>query len=166
MESLSSKKRPRSDSDESGFDSVEAKRILLDILDDSDVPTVSHDLDSFMKSFQDEISPAQEAVGLTSNSADRQELGFLFEASDDELGLPPTDTNTSFAESVELGELWGIDDQFLSYGSFEYEVFHDDVSINSFNNGEYVVLDGLFDHTDLGFGPSDLSWRPETLPAQ
>ncbi|KAL8258153.1 hypothetical protein R6Q59_030194 [Mikania micrantha] len=137
MESLSSKKRPRSDSDESGFDSVEAKRILLDILDDSDVPTpIGRNSGFFLKR-------------RMTNSVYHRRIRIQV-----------------FAESVELGELWGIDDQFLSYGSFEYEVFHDDVSINSFNNGEYVVLDGLFDHTDLGFGPSDLSWRPETLPAQ
>ncbi|KAI3817185.1 hypothetical protein L1987_10974 [Smallanthus sonchifolius] len=176
MESLSSKKRVRYDSNESAVDSVEAKRILLDILDDSDVCTVSHDLDSFMKTFQDEISPAPEVAEITSKSTARPELGFLFEASDDELGLPPTDTNTSLtgfektrvlAESVELSELWELDDQFSSYGSFEYEFVNDDVNINNnYNSGEYVALDGLFDHTDLGFGSSDLSWRNETFPAQ
>ncbi|CAH1414657.1 unnamed protein product [Lactuca virosa] len=177
MESLSCKKRVRSDSDESGFDSVEAKRILLDILDDSDASTVNHDLDSFMKSFQDEISPVPE-FGAGVNSESRPELGFLFEASDDELGLPPTETDTDttltasekmrvLAESVELSELWGLDDQISNYGSFEYEFGYDDVNVSNYsNNGEYVALDGLFDHTDLGFGSSDLSWRPETLPAQ
>ncbi|KAK9063743.1 hypothetical protein SSX86_017615 [Deinandra increscens subsp. villosa] len=172
MDSLSSKKRVRHDSDEPGVDSVEAKRILLDFLDDSDESTVTHDLDSFMKSFQDEISPAPEPAGIPPKSAaDRPELGFLFEASDDELGLPPTDSNTSLTgrvstESVELSELWGVDDPFPSYDSFEYEFAYDDVNINNYNNGEYVALDGLFDHTDLGFGSSDLSWRSETLPAQ
>lgn len=175
MESLSCKKRVRSDSDESEIDSVEGKRILLDILDDSDVCTVSQDIDSFMKSFQDEISPVGE-VGAEVNSESRPELGFLFEASDDELGLPPTDSDTTqtefettrvLAESVEHSELWGLDDQISSYGSFEYEYGYDDVNISNYsNNGEYVALDGLFDHTDLGFGSSDLSWRPETLPAQ
>ncbi|KAI3733977.1 hypothetical protein L6452_13436 [Arctium lappa] len=175
MESVSGKKRVRSDSDDSCMDSVEAKRILLDILDDSVVNTVSQDLDLFMKSFQDEISPAPEVVAeMTSES--RPELGFLFEASDDELGLPPTDTDSTLtasektrvlAESVELSELWGLDDQISSYGSFEYEYGYGDVNISNYvSNGEYVAIDGLFDHTDLGFGSSDLSWRPETLPAQ
>ncbi|KAJ0763758.1 hypothetical protein HanPI659440_Chr08g0284641 [Helianthus annuus] len=163
MESLSSKKRVRN-SDEPGLDSVEAKRILLDILDDSAVSTPSHDLDSFMKTFQDEISPAPATEIAGINSGDRPELGFLFEASDDELGLPPTETNTRvLAESVELSELWELDEQFLSYDSFESEFVYDGDNIN---NGEYVTLDGLFDHTDVGFGSSDLTWRPETLPAQ
>lgn len=171
MESMSSKKRCRSDSDESGIDSVEAKRILLDILDDSDAYTASQDLDSFMKSFQDEISPAPEVV--TDSGESQPELGFLFEASDDELGLPPSEKTRDLAESVELSELWGLDEQITSYDSFEYEYGYGDVDVvsnnyynNNNNGGEYVALDGLFDHTDLGFGSSDLLWRPETLPAQ
>ncbi|KAM0019846.1 hypothetical protein Hdeb2414_s0025g00660501 [Helianthus debilis subsp. tardiflorus] len=181
MQYLSSKKRVRSDSDESGVDSAEAKKILLDILDESDVCMVSQDLDSFMKSFQDEISPAPEDVtGKTTESnqltepteltESRVELGFLLEASDDELGLPPTESNktSELADTVQLSELWGLDDQISSYGlnSFEYEFGYEDVNISSYNNGEYVALDGLFDHTDVGFGSSDLSWQPETLPAQ
>nr|XP_043610375.1 uncharacterized protein LOC122582084 [Erigeron canadensis] len=175
MESLSSKKRTRSDSDESGFNSVETKRMLLDILDDSDINSVSQDLDSFIKTFQDEISPATENES-TELTQSRPELGFLLEASDDELGLPPTDekTNNGLAESVEqLSDLWGFDNENImtSYDSFEYEFgygdFNDDINNNSNNGGgEYVALDGLFDHTDLGFGSSDLLWRPETLPAQ
>ncbi|XP_076932356.1 uncharacterized protein LOC143597861 [Bidens hawaiensis] len=149
MDSLSSKKRVRVDSDESP-DSVEAKRVLLDILDDSVSDSLSHDLDSFIKTFQDEISPAPE-------------LGFLLEASDDELGLPPTDTSTrGLAESVELSELWGLDDSFPSYDSFEYEYVydgsdHNNINSYSYNNGDDVALDGLFDHTDLGFGSTDLT---------
>ncbi|KAL8241909.1 hypothetical protein R6Q59_012211 [Mikania micrantha] len=172
MQSLISKKRVRSDSNESEVDSLEAKRILFDILDESDVYTSCPDLDSFMKSFQDEISPAPEVVtGKSFDSTEftesQQELGFLLEASDDELGLPPSDTNTdrNLAESVAVDELWGLDDQISSYGSFEYELGFGD-NISGHNNGEYVALDGLFDHTDLGFGSPDLSWQPETLPAQ
>ncbi|KAI3816505.1 hypothetical protein L1987_16204 [Smallanthus sonchifolius] len=149
MQSLSSNKRVR-DSDELVADSVDAKRILLDILDESDICTVSQDLDSFMKSFQDEISPAPEIyAGKTSDSGEstesQRELGFLLEASDDELGLPPSDVNTSsteLADSVELSELWGLDDQI----SFEYEFGYGDDNISSYNNGEDVALDGLFDY--------------------
>ncbi|KAL8205333.1 hypothetical protein R6Q57_008884, partial [Mikania cordata] len=84
------------------------------------------DLDSFMKSFQDEISPAPEVV--TSKSFEsveftesQPELGFLLEASDDELGLPPSDTNTdrNLAESVAIDELWGLDDHISCYGSLD-----------------------------------------------
>ncbi|GJW11698.1 hypothetical protein Tco_1577525 [Tanacetum coccineum] len=155
MESMSSKKRVRSDSENpnSVLDSVEAKRILLDITDDSDVNSVSQDLDSFIKTFQDEITP----------SSPEPSLGFLFEASDDELGLPPTSQRV-LAESVELSELWKLDDQITSYDSFEYEFGYSDVNFSYNNDNSYysddVAIDGLFDHTDLGL------WRTETLPAQ
>ncbi|KVH96305.1 uncharacterized protein LOC112528072 [Cynara cardunculus var. scolymus] len=179
MESLSNKKRVRSDSDESEFNSPEAKRIrddLLDTLDDSDVCTVGQDLDSFIKSFQDEISPPPETVDLASESGEsRPDLEFLFEASDDELGLPPTGTTPNDSEripvsteSVEVGEFCWLDDQIPNYDSFEYgfDYAAEDVNFNNNHNGEYVALDGLFDYTDLGFGSSDLSRRPESLPAQ
>ncbi|XP_071688863.1 uncharacterized protein [Rutidosis leptorrhynchoides] len=167
MISTNSRKRTRSTSDD---DSAEAKRVLLDILDDSDSYTLSQDLDSFMKSFQDEISPAPDV--LTESGESQPELGFLFEASDDELGLPPTEKSRDLAVSVEDSELWGLDEQITSYDSFEYEYGYGDVNITSnvynsnISGGEYVALDGLFDHTDLGFGSSDLLWQPETLPAQ
>ncbi|XP_076956025.1 uncharacterized protein LOC143631052 [Bidens hawaiensis] len=182
MQTPTSNKRVRSDSDELAVDSVEAKRILLDILDDSEVSTPSQDLDSFMKSFQDEITPVLESTEstqlteLTELAESRVELGFLLEASDDELGLPPSDANsvsslvektTELGDSAGLSELWGLDDQISSYGSFEYEFGYGDVNVSSgYSNGEYVALDGLFDHTDLGFGSSELTWQPETLPAQ
>ncbi|XP_076943754.1 uncharacterized protein LOC143614115 [Bidens hawaiensis] len=188
MQTPSSNKRVRSDSDELAVDSVEAKRILLDILDDSEVSTPSQDLDSFMKSFQDEISAVPESTEstqlpelteLAESTESRVELGFLLEASDDELGLPPSDENsvssavektTELGDSVGLSELWGLDDQISSYGSFDYEFGpfgYGDVSvISNYYNGEYVALDGLFDHTDIGLGSSELMWQPETLPAQ
>lgn len=56
---LSNKKRVRDDSDEPESDSPEVKRLrddLLGNLDDSDLCTTSQDLDSFMKSFEEEIS--------------------------------------------------------------------------------------------------------------
>ncbi|PWA86891.1 protein FAR1-RELATED SEQUENCE 5 [Artemisia annua] len=146
---MSSKKRVRSDSENpnSVLDSVEAKRILLDtILDDSEVNSVSQDLDSFIKTFQEEITP----------SSPEPSLGFLFEASDDELGLPPTSQRV-LAESVEHSELWKLDDQITSYDSFEYEFGYSDVNYsynndndNSYYYGDDVAIDGLFDHTDLG----------------
>ncbi|KAI3714399.1 hypothetical protein L1987_73000 [Smallanthus sonchifolius] len=177
MESL---KRVRPDSDDSEFDSPEAKRIQLDLLDtleDTDVRTVGEDLDSFIKSFEDETSPPLETLDLTSDSGDsRPDLEFLLEASDDELGLPPTETAsteseriTVSTESVELGVFSLLDDQIQNYGSFEYEFDYadGDVNVNGNNqNGEYVALDGLFDYTDLGTGSSDLSRRSESLPAQ
>uniref|UniRef100_A0A5B7C6E3 Uncharacterized protein n=1 Tax=Davidia involucrata TaxID=16924 RepID=A0A5B7C6E3_DAVIN len=120
-------------------------------------------------------------VDLTSNFGEsRSDLSSLLEASDDELGLPPSTTSPDEVESNEetelvrfssdttgLSELWGFDDQVPSYDSLEFGM--DDTDRFYDNNDEYVALDGLFDHSDVGFGSSDypdLSWWPETLPAQ
>ncbi|KAK1419829.1 hypothetical protein QVD17_29193 [Tagetes erecta] len=96
----------------------------------------------------------------------RRELGFLYKASDDELGLPPTNTSATGVEEKtgelgELSELWGFDDEFgLLENEFGYQ---GDVNVNV--SGEDVMLDGLFDYTDLGFCSSEVTWLPEKLPA-
>ncbi|KAG6410947.1 hypothetical protein SASPL_129020 [Salvia splendens] len=104
------------------FDSPEVERLREDLLDgideDSDLCTSIHDLDSFMKSFEEEIttSPtsshgsgaAEERIvesasdcgesgeveeGIVELVSDfgesRPDLGYLLKASDDELGIPP-----------------------------------------------------------------------------
>lgn len=184
MEHMSRKKRVRVNSDESEFNSPEVKRLredLLDDLDDSEFCTMSHDFDSFMKSFEEEItaSPAvataTEVVDLTSESDESQpELGYLLEASDDELGLPPPTAVEHEAEielirvssdSTELSNgLWELEERIPNYDSFELGIA-DLVDYNA-SVCEYVALDGLFDHSDLGFGSADFLWRPETLPAK
>ncbi|XP_052199694.1 uncharacterized protein LOC127806437 [Diospyros lotus] len=174
MEEVSCRKRVRDDWDESELDSPEVKRLrddLLGNLDDSDLCTASPDLDSFMKTFADEISasPAP-AVSATGSGDSQPELGFLLEASDDELGLPPS-TTTSSSEtwnkelseldrvssdsSVELSEPWKFCDEILSFDEFGVAGDGNDLGVN--NHGEYVALDGLFDYSDLGFGSHDAS---------
>lgn len=179
------RKRVRDDSDgDSEIDSPEVKRLredLLDGLDDeSELCTSTQDLDSFMKSFEDEISasPAGDAgaedgvIDLVSDSGEsRPDLGYLFEASDDELGIPPptaspvgagselrTEFVTAESDSSEFGgEFWdvpGYDSYGFGFGEAEGY------------SGEYVALDGLFDYSDMGFGSGDVSRRTETLPAQ
>jgi len=195
MEELSNKKRARDNSDESESDSPEVKRLREDLLgnldDSSDLCTTTQDLDSFMKSFEEEISspptppPAASVVDLTSDSGEsRPVLGYLLEASDDELGLPPSTTESPSAvteldrvpsdASVELSELFRFDDdQIPSYDSFEFGIAGDGVGFNGgLSNGEYadVAFDGLFEYSDLGYGSYDTEdvplWRPETTPAQ
>lgn len=182
MEEFNSKKRGRSDSDdpvELPFDSPEVKRLREDLLlgnfDDGDLfyPS-SSELDSFMKSFEEEIlAPVPPVVvDLTSESGESQpELGYLLEASDDELGLPPSTSE----EKVELvlvesnssgslsSEFWGYSEELPNYDSFDagIDAFGGDFVNNG--GGEYVALDGLFDYSDMGFGSSDFSWRPETF---
>lgn len=196
MAEFSSRKRVRVDSDETseaGFDLPEVKRLREDLLgnfDDGEFYTASLELDSFMKSFEEEIlsgtaattATAVSVVDLTSSESgeSQPDLGYLLEASDDELGLPPTtsegqDGNEEEKEKTELvrvesdssglgGELWGYSEEIPSYDSFDAGIgeFGDFAS----GGGEYVALDGLFDYTDLGFGPADYTWRPETLPAK
>ncbi|XP_059627694.1 uncharacterized protein LOC132270536 [Cornus florida] len=179
-------KRVRDEWDESELDSVEVKRLRDDLLnlDDSDLGTSCPDLNSFMKSFEEEISvspaPPANVVDLTSDAGDSQpELGYLLEASDDELGLPSSTVLSSevennketesvrvLSDSTGLGELWGFEDEIPSYDWFGLGIVGGD---NYINNGEYVGLNGLFIHSDQLFGSSeypDGSWWSETLPAQ
>ena len=176
MEQLIRKKRTRVDPDASEFNLPEVKRLredLLDDLDDSEFCTATQDFDSFMKSFEEEITAssappaaatATEVVDLTADSdVSQPEFGYLLEASDDELGLPPP-----AASEIELisNELWELEERFPNYDSFELGIA-DLVDYNNANNVcEYVALDELFDHSDLTFGSPDFLWRPETLPAK
>ncbi|TMW93631.1 hypothetical protein EJD97_011367 [Solanum chilense] len=171
---LISRKRVYDDSIELQINSPEVKRLREDLLDDlydSEFCTPNHDLDSFMKSFENEII-ASETAGVSSESGESQpELGYLLEASDDELGLPPPieaepDSVRVCTESLS-DEFWGLEDQIPSYDPFDLGIVESDhYSGDNINMGEYVGLDGLFDHSDIGYGSGDFLWRPETLPAQ
>ena len=163
---------------------------LLNILNDSDIVTdrdpAIQGLDSVIKSFEEEIlvpapAPAVPAViDQTSDSGESQpELGYLLEASDDELGLPPT---TSSGEEVKIeavdfeassavgldGILLGFENEIPTYDSFEFGIGVDSESNLNDNNSEFVALGGLFDYSDQSYDPagdSELLWRPESLPA-
>lgn len=177
------RKRSRDELDEAESEDVDSpavKRLREDLLDgiddDSDLSTSTQDLDSFMKSFEEEItaSPASGLIAGAGNDGiidlathpgdSQQDLGYLLEASDDELGIPPPVNELSTAlvtvesDSSELrDEFWevpGYDNFGFGFGEVENSI------------GEYVALDGLFDYSDMGFGSGDVSWRPETLPAQ
>ncbi|XP_038885926.1 uncharacterized protein LOC120076234 [Benincasa hispida] len=159
----SSNKRLRVDSLDSESDSPEVKRLrddLLGLLDDADPDPTVQDLDSIIQSFADEISPVSSPPPppppATGDSL--PELGYLLLASDDELGLPPSDASTSHggetevvelarasSESSGIGEIWGFEDTVPSYEAFELgegERFYNDTT-------EYVAFDGLFEHSDV-----------------
>ncbi|KAJ0256817.1 hypothetical protein HA466_0077920 [Hirschfeldia incana] len=169
------KKRVRDESEDTVIDSPEVKRLrddLFDVLDDSDPEPVSQELDSVMKSFEDELSSTvTQVAGET-----QPDLGYLLEASDDELGLPPvspvpvakevetTETLTDLvrASSVSSGvdELWEFEDHISNYGSLDFGSGVGD-------GGDYVAVDGLFEFSDDGLDAGDLfSWRSESLPAE
>ncbi|GFZ21413.1 hypothetical protein Acr_29g0005750 [Actinidia rufa] len=143
MEELNNKKRVRDDSDESELDSPE--------------------------SFEEEISASPSpvpVVELTSDSGEsRPDFGFLLEASDDELGIPPSTTASPTDGSVEWLRVWsnsgaelselGFEDQIPSYDSFDFGIAGDGDNYNGNDDLEYSALDELFDYSDLGFGFSD-----------
>ncbi|CAK9176246.1 unnamed protein product [Ilex paraguariensis] len=156
---MSNKKRVRDDSDES----PEVKRLREDILNDLDDPdqwTGTEDLNLFMKSFEEEIKgvpPCVNFENLTSDSGKLQlDLVDLFEASDDELGLPPSNTspievqNQEEISSLELSELWWFDVQITSYDSF----VSSGIGTTDGHNTECVDFDELFDYSDLGSASS------------
>ncbi|XP_022945766.1 uncharacterized protein LOC111449910 [Cucurbita moschata] len=190
MENQISKKRDRDDSaefTESENGSSEVKRLrddLLGFFDESDPEPATQDLDSLMRSFEEEIATASSSpvpvVDLTVDSGESQpELGYLLEASDDELGLPPSVTSISKEEfdesavfarvssdSLEVGEMWRFEDQIPNYDAFELE--GGDVYSGS-DTAEYVAFDGLFEYSNLCLDASensDFLWRQESLPAQ
>ncbi|KAB2001600.1 hypothetical protein ES319_D11G004700v1 [Gossypium barbadense] len=160
---------------------------LLNILDDSD-PVSGPDpaiqgLDSVIRSFEEEILiPEQVALPETvlDSGESRPELGFLFEASDDELGLPPSlpaveveqRFETAFdvdegggSGGVGFGEMMGNEFPIPIYEPFEFGIGVDADTNNSFhsnNTGDFVALGGLFEPAaDI----SELTWRPESLSA-
>ncbi|CAI8583923.1 unnamed protein product [Vicia faba] len=179
----SCKKRLRNDSSESEVESSEVKRLrddLLEFLNDSDPAPSSQDLDSVMKSLQEEISASSSSttIRVTSDSGESHaQIGYLLEASDDELGLPPpgypsvheivheekkdeTDLARVLSDSSGIGELWEFENQIPSYDSFDLG--------NGFGNFGYDSFDGIFNHSDVYYDSNEFSdsWRHGTLPAQ
>nr|GMC69528.1 uncharacterized protein LOC109164504 [Ipomoea batatas] len=177
-------------SDEFNLDSPVAMQFrddILEILDEPDALTerdpVIQDLDLVIKSFEEEIlhpAPAEQTVVdlASSHSGESQpDLGFLLEASDDELGLPPTvpspekqGTNDDVADlpagAAVLDNLMGFEGELTSYDSFDLGIdgITEGDNYGGNNGAEFVTVDGLFDYSE----PSDFaefSWRPESLPA-
>ena len=154
---------------------------LLDVLYDSDNEPVCQDLDSVMKSFEDELSTVTTTTAQGSSTAGetQPDLGYLLEASDDELGLPPppsispvpvakeevttetvTDLVRASSDSSGIDEIWGFEDHVSNYGGLDFGSGVGD-------GGDYVAVEGLFEFSDDCFDSGDLfSWRSESLPAE
>ncbi|CAL9199303.1 uncharacterized protein LOC135594819 [Musa acuminata AAA Group] len=171
-----------------------AKRLHDDLLlDDDDAGAREQDLASVMKSLEEEISlpspmpPQSQAAVWT----DQPDLGYLCEASDDELGLPPPPsvpsssveggeapeleastvaTEGGATEAVEIGQMWGFDDEFSGYG-WPDEVFGIGSECRVVAESENGMLFdcGLFEVADAAdcspADSADIPWRSETLPA-
>lgn len=174
---------------ESGVDSPDAKQFqedLLNILDESDEQAILG-LDSVMRSFEEEIlvaAPVPTTVEATSfPGVSQPDLGYLLEASDDELGLPPAvtpgegekvgemDLPATVGSGVVGGydEVLGFEEQIPNYDSYEFG-FGGDSDVSRYNsnytdNGDFVV-GGLFDFSEEITEPVDdsgLQWRTESL---
>jgi hypothetical protein len=141
---------------------------ILDILDDLETVTDRkpeiQDLDSVIKSFEEEIVQESAAV-------DSGELGYLLEASDDELGLPPAvsssgeppenpvnNVNNLQSESFGFADNVVFENDLPNYDPFEY-AFTEEIESN--DNEDFVMVGGLFDYSET----SEHSWMPESLPA-
>ncbi|CAA6675044.1 unnamed protein product [Spirodela intermedia] len=187
-------KRVRDGSEESptGKKLRQADLEFLEILEDMEAVDRSastpadSDLADVMRSFEEEIAasspsvcePQQQPAVESASSASTPEredsrhsdLGYLLEASDDELGLPPAGPSLSDdGDSAEEDPREDANQENPnSYDALDLEAFE-----NSFwpaGANEVVVFDGgLFDYPDVGsFMPSDLSefsWQPGTTPA-
>ncbi|KAG8053553.1 hypothetical protein GUJ93_ZPchr0001g30260 [Zizania palustris] len=176
--SCSGNKRAR---EGAGEDEADGKRLrpedLLDMLDDDvDAAGAAGDLASVMRSFEEEIAAgdAGDAVGAT-----QPELGFLLEASDDELGLPPATASSSEEEAgagepeeaIEFGgQIWGFEDGigggYAGYGLTSPEAAAAAAAAAATEWDDDGFDAGLFGFGDELCGPSDLAaLRQETMPA-
>ncbi|XP_038894861.1 uncharacterized protein LOC120083261 [Benincasa hispida] len=161
-------------------DLVESEEIqdeLLNILEDSDAVAERDEsiegleLDSFIKSFEEEI---QALPSADQNETPQAELGYLFGASDDELGLPPSRGGLSTEGKMEATDFMpaccspdvfelegklGFGDEIPCYDSFELGmgIGSGAAEENGLGAGEFVALGGLFDYSDVPFRPESLS---------
>ncbi|RRT44898.1 hypothetical protein B296_00055483 [Ensete ventricosum] len=186
MEDSRDRKRRRDEAEEQ--ESQEAKRLRDDLflhVHDDDAEAGDEDIASVMKSLEEEIAlsspppppPPTRALVKT----DQPDLGFLLEASDDELGLPPPALSSSddggeapaaddpaaegvAVEGVVFGQIWGLDDDISGYDGFDFGIGPDDRVVATEAAEDGLLYDGgLFDYADVLFAPSDfpdLSWTP------
>ncbi|KAI4374493.1 hypothetical protein MLD38_012480 [Melastoma candidum] len=176
-EPMDRKRRRVVDPDEAANEFLEDD--FLGILDDpddgSDGDPPIQGLDSVIRSFEEEIVvPLQDTSPVVSDGTPggaSDELGYLLEASDDELGLPPSFVNSADeSSSHEVSELPDIssskafetpfDGEMPNYDNFDLgPEIHTDMG-----NEEFLMLGGLFDLADVWDVP-EVMWRPESLPA-
>lgn len=166
--------RVRVDSGDPILDSPVAGDIpnhLLDILDDTDNvadrETAMQGLDSVIKSFEEEILASGSDPGMVypdpiPDSGELQlDLGYLLEASDDELGLPPSVVSGEGAKPetedfIRVGsDEIGFENETAKYEPVGLTGTEDD------RNGGIVNFEGLLDFPE----PYDVLWRSESLQA-
>ena len=148
--------RKRDASDRSPEETLEAKRlkaadlILLDMLDEiessdrSPADPPAGDLDTVLRSFEEEICVASTSAVSYPDDVVQPDLSYLLEASDDELGLPPAAQSSSNDGESPPPQIWRLDVDFSCF---------DTLDLGSVIGGECTAEF------------PDNSWRPESLPA-
>ncbi|TYK28413.1 uncharacterized protein E5676_scaffold629G00410 [Cucumis melo var. makuwa] len=137
---------------------------LLKILDDTDASidreAAIQDLDSVIRSFEKEIEVPVPVV--------QPELGFLLEASDDELGLPPAGEKEEIEEAEFSGSggvkgVLGFEDEIVSNYCWFDNLRCEIKEWSPEEEEEVVALGGLFDHTDVA-AELPTAYRSERMP--
>ncbi|GAA0163492.1 hypothetical protein LIER_39607 [Lithospermum erythrorhizon] len=191
---VSNKKRNRDDTELESI-STDSKRVnslpdvdriptdILDILNDSDVvndhDSPSQDLDSVIKSFEEEILQPpliiQNPPEISDSEESQPDIGYLFGASNDELGLPSTTSTTRSpnkneakndpidssidTNTIEMGNVIEFEEnELLSYDSFQLGLSEASKVVDE--NG-FDTVDGLFDSQDIS-DVAGLTWQPES----
>lgn len=165
----------RVDSDGSVIDSSRVNEIqdeLLSMLDDTDDNVTERDVTVQGLDSGSILDPGPDL--LPQSVEFNPNLGYLLEASDDELGLPPTVTPNGEEAKVEsedpgrvgpegfdLTGFLGFEDDIRNYETFGLGngVVYDGYCGE--NGLGYVTIDGLFDYGETG----DILWRSESLQA-
>lgn len=166
-------------------ESPEAKKIredlFIEILDSddeteksadnwNDIATKTDDLENFIKTFEQEISlPAPESKKIPElPTVDHQkteekivptsdELSFLLEASDDDLGLPPTSTSEEEKGKIDgstFGQIWEFEDE-KSIISDQFSWTFDERD----NNYAGLNVNDDLDGPMFSDWPNDFIWR-------
>ena len=146
---------------------------ILNILEDTEnVPerdSAMQGLDSVIKSFEEEILAAGSDPGQNPEPEDgelQRNLGYLLEASDDELGLPPStapeEPGRVGPEGVDLTGFMGFEDDVPNYDAFGFgSGLTAECGGVDGGPGGFVAADSLFDYSE----PADILWRSESLQA-
>ncbi|OIW16009.1 hypothetical protein TanjilG_04544 [Lupinus angustifolius] len=153
----------------------EIQEDLFNILDDSENvaerDSAIQGLDSVIKSFEEEIlAPSSGLDPMDPNSVpDSSELlqpnlGYLFEASDDELGLPPSvpesdEPGRVEPDGVDLSGFVGFEDDIPNYDAFGFG--NEMVAECDGVAGGLTAVDELFDYSET----AENLWRLESLQA-
>uniref|UniRef100_A0A7N0T5X4 Uncharacterized protein n=1 Tax=Kalanchoe fedtschenkoi TaxID=63787 RepID=A0A7N0T5X4_KALFE len=135
------------------------KRLRYDVFDTleddfwvSDMPAVG-DLATVMESFEREIGVADDGVEAVDELGDLStaEIGWLLEASDDELGLPPSTSGQGHEADLKLEIPLHAEVETVGAGC-GFEPWEVGCGGGDGGGAECLVFDELLDYGDVGFG--------------